>query len=133
MGLTRHQRTEYFKKYNEVHREERARRGLAYRMRNREKIREAQSKYRATHREMLRAIGKRSYDSGRRFLDAVKSICGCGRCGYNRSTRALDFHHLGAKRFNVGRSAHQAWGTLVSEVMSCEILCANCHREVTHD
>jgi hypothetical protein len=61
----------------------------------------------------------------------------CQRCGYAKCIRALEFHHpirqdkdrrLRTKKdgFNLCLS----WARLVKELDKCELLCANCHREV---
>lgn len=57
----------------------------------------------------------------------------CQECGYNRSLRALHFHHLdpAEKDFNIGESK-AGWETLQPELDKCALLCANCHAEV-HD
>lgn len=57
----------------------------------------------------------------------------CQSCGYNKSVRALTFHHIDPtqKDFNVSSST-KAWSTIKSELDKCLLLCANCHAEV-HD
>ncbi len=58
---------------------------------------------------------------------------GCQICGYNKSIRALTFHHLdpGQKDFGIS-SKIRSWDTLKVELDKCVLLCANCHAEV-HD
>ena len=59
----------------------------------------------------------------------------CERCGYNRSVRALTFHHLdpAKKDFAIGVSgATRSWEKVKTEVDKCALLCANCHAE-EHD
>ena len=60
--------------------------------------------------------------------------CRCKKCGYNRCTAALEFHHRNPKRklFNVNMSTMtKGWKRILAEVKKCDLLCANCHRE-TH-
>lgn len=57
----------------------------------------------------------------------------CIRCGYSKSFRALEFHHRdpSTKLFNL--SGNKFGGSLESlrkEAAKCDLLCANCHREV---
>ena len=57
----------------------------------------------------------------------------CERCGYNKSVRALHFHHKNPeeKDLNIGGSSYSD-ERLKSEVDKCLLLCSNCHCEV-HD
>ena len=58
----------------------------------------------------------------------------CTICGYNRSIRAFDFHHLNPdeKDFTIGSNTNISWSKVKSEIEKCVLLCSNCHREV-HD
>ena len=60
----------------------------------------------------------------------------CCVCGYSRSPRAMDFHHLdGAdKAFSLGsvRASPKAWTLLAAELRKCVLVCNRCHQEV-HD
>lgn len=61
----------------------------------------------------------------------------CQNCGYNKYAGALDFHHRDpsqkdfaiCKRLRVAKLNE----TLKRELDKCDILCANCHREVHFD
>jgi len=57
----------------------------------------------------------------------------CQRCGYDKCLAALDFHHRdpGAKDISLGSKVLR-WETVWQELDKCDLLCANCHREV-HD
>jgi predicted nucleic acid-binding Zn ribbon protein len=57
----------------------------------------------------------------------------CQLCRYDKSVRALQFHHLseGEKDFNIS-SVSKAWQTIKNELDKCVLLCSNCHAEV-HD
>lgn len=55
----------------------------------------------------------------------------CERCGYDKSLRALSFHHLdkSTKEFGIGGSACKNWNIIQQELDKCILLCANCHME----
>ena len=58
--------------------------------------------------------------------------CSCGRCGYNRSLRALTFHHRDGKNkiADVSKMIPNAsWKAILVELTKCELLCFNCHME----
>jgi transposase len=57
----------------------------------------------------------------------------CVICGYDRSSRALEFHHLdpATKRLHVsGDGVTLALAVLRAEAQKCVLLCSNCHAEV---
>lgn len=60
----------------------------------------------------------------------------CADCGKAWPPYVMDFDHLDgkAKRFNVADVMHWGLGvdTLRAEIAKCEVVCANCHRERTH-
>lgn len=59
----------------------------------------------------------------------------CQICGYNKSQRALNFHHVNesSKQFNVGGiRAEMRMERLLDEVSKCVLICTNCHAEI-HD
>lgn len=74
---------------------------------------------------------KRRRAERRAFVDEVKLQTGCERCGYSRSTAALDFHHLGDKDQTVSRLVLdcRSFDVIREEISKCIVLCANCHRE----
>lgn len=65
-----------------------------------------------------------------KFLDLK-----CQRCGYDKTFAALDFHHVGEKKFMIGKYFSYACSEenkkiVNEELEKCVILCANCHREI---
>lgn len=59
----------------------------------------------------------------------------CEICGYNKSNRALSFHHLDPSKKDFGlsdRGLTRSWEKIRNEIEKCILLCANCHMEV-HD
>ena len=59
----------------------------------------------------------------------------CSRCGYDKSTRVLGFHHRdpSKKSFDMGRSYTTAWNKVQLELDKCDLLCANCHMEIEEE
>jgi hypothetical protein len=59
---------------------------------------------------------------------------GCSKCGYNKSRRALTFHHLDRESKLFGLTLNhlwaKAWEVLLSEWEKCELVCQNCHAEI---
>lgn len=57
---------------------------------------------------------------------------GCKICGYNKCIDALDFHHRDplTKKFSISNKGGHSIGDLKKEAEKCDILCANCHREI---
>ena len=58
----------------------------------------------------------------------------CIRCGFTPKNPApMDFHHIDSstKEFNISKSISLGIGqkTLQEEIMKCELICSNCHRE----
>jgi transposase/5-methylcytosine-specific restriction endonuclease McrA len=59
----------------------------------------------------------------------------CCICGYDRSMRALHFHHLDPSVKRLAINAHGlalALEKLRNEARKCVLLCSNCHAEVEH-
>jgi len=58
----------------------------------------------------------------------------CERCGYKRCKDALEFHHRDSteKSFSVSKAmVHiRSWEAIRAELDKCDLLCANCHREL---
>jgi len=62
----------------------------------------------------------------------VKMLGGhCKICGYNKSLKALSFHHLHPenKRFDISSNGNMMrdWEEVITEAKKCELLCLNCH------
>lgn len=58
----------------------------------------------------------------------------CSVCGYNKSMRALEFHHLdpSKKDFGFSDGTQKSWDVQKLELDKCILLCCRCHAEV-HD
>jgi hypothetical protein len=69
--------------------------------------------------------------------ELVKMLGGsCVECGYNKSIRALSFHHLDPnnKDFDISNAnILKDWDTVVAEANKCCLMCLNCHAEIHND
>ncbi len=66
-------------------------------------------------------------------LDLLKVETGCKICGFNKSSFALDYHHIdpATKLDSIGNLYHNSSKkSLDEEIKKCVLLCANCHRMV---
>ena len=54
----------------------------------------------------------------------------CSSCGYNKCIGALEFHHRDPKEKDPFWSRGWSLPKLKIELDKCDILCANCHREI---
>lgn len=66
-------------------------------------------------------------------LQAVTYLGGaCTKCGYAKCVAALEFHHRdhSQKDFQISGGSRRRWSELKEELDKCDLLCANCHREV---
>lgn len=55
----------------------------------------------------------------------------CSLCGYNKSMRALEFHHTNPSIKDKNFKSLRGWSKdrLTKELQSCILLCSNCHAE----
>lgn len=70
---------------------------------------------------------RRRHTIKRRLVEALGGKC--IRCGYSKCLAALEFHHPGGKDLALGGFGRK-YETLLEEALKCELLCANCHREI---
>ena len=57
----------------------------------------------------------------------------CSVCGYDKCIAALEFHHRDpqTKLFSLGKDRMlKRWEIVLEEAQKCDLLCANCHREL---
>lgn len=62
----------------------------------------------------------------------------CSKCGYDKCLAVFDFHHIDPtkKDFNMSRISNIATSKkekIKIELDKCELLCANCHRELHYN
>jgi len=68
----------------------------------------------------------------RKFRDGYKEDKYCIICGYNKCITALEFHHPGKKKDNISKlmGGGYSLARIKEELKRCDIVCANCHREI---
>jgi hypothetical protein len=90
------------------------------------------------HWDSERRRRKERLRKNRRFVTHViaeiKLILGCYLCGFDKNPYALDFHHRDAKEksFEIASYASRGIQTVLKEIAKCDVVCANCHRILTH-
>lgn len=102
-----------------------------YASKNREKVEEYRRSYYLQHKddagyyEQSKLNQKNNLASKRRFLTALKEMCGCKDCG---SKERLTFDHKPEeiKLFDLGRP-HLSWKQVIEETWKCDIRCISCH------
>ena len=76
---------------------------------------------------------RRTKDKIKGWYYKYKKILKCEICGYNKCFEALDFHHKNEqeKEFGIAQSLNKCGKEkILEEIKKCQVLCANCHREV---
>lgn len=84
-----------------------------------------------------KSSAKTNYPERRRRKQILVKMLGgrCKKCGYNKSIKALSFHHIHPedKEFDISNgNMLKDWKLVLEEVKKCELLCLNCHTEL-HD
>ena len=87
----------------------------------------------AKNPEWAKKMADRVSATRRKNVSILKEAAGncCSRCGYDKCTAALEFHHLdpNAKEGGIiGSTASLA--KQQEEAKKCILVCANCHREL---
>ena len=54
----------------------------------------------------------------------------CCICGYKKHNGALDFHHVGPKKFAIGSQRSLCMDKLKKEADQTVLVCKNCHAEI---
>ena len=76
-----------------------------------------------------RAVAKRRRTMRQRAVEYKGGKC--SKCGYNKCSDALEFHHHdGRKDFGISQDGlTRSWERIEKELKRCILICANCHRE----
>jgi len=98
---------------------------------------ECRKKYRKTHKDKtVLNRGKRSKSKKQKFIQSSKSTP-CVDCGKSYPHYVMDFDHVperGEKKFNLSQHSRRgiSWQNIGEEIIKCDVVCSNCHRERTH-
>ena len=99
-----------------------------------EKARAYSRTYNAENREALTQKKAERRRQQREFIQQAKT-CPCADCGVPYPHWIMDFDHVrGTKKVNVSYLARNtvSWETIKEEIAKCDVVCANCHRQRTH-
>ena len=87
--------------------------------------------YKTTGKEKRKAANNRWRDKQRAEFQEFKKTLKCNRCPEDHIA-CLEFHHIdpNQKEVEIGVAASK-WSVerLKTEIIKCEVLCANCHRK----
>lgn len=94
----------------------------------------ATKKWREQHPDEARFAKHRVIGRNRALIQEAKNRP-CTDCGVQYPYYVMEFDHLdaGTKEFNVSAGVTRAsYERLLAEIAKCEVVCANCHAERTH-
>ncbi len=97
---------------------------------------EYQRAYYKRHKQYYFALEQDRLERIRQLLREAKDRP-CADCGCRYPYYVMDFDHRPGekKRFNLANTNSQAWRSfqnIQAEIAKCDVVCANCHRERTH-
>lgn len=76
---------------------------------------------------------KAKYQEKKETIQDIKAELKCQKCGYDRCSEALEFHHINPKEKDgeIARmiSNNYSLDKVKDEMKKCIVLCSNCHRE----
>ncbi len=133
--MDKEQKKEYHKQYRKTHREYYHDKQDEWRQINPELYQSHVAKWNAS--DGARAATQRRQQKARAFINSIKEHYGCVNpdCKWNGSLDAccLDFHHIdpSTKTFCIGMGTRSIKKTIL-EARKCVVVCAICHRLVTH-
>ena len=70
----------------------------------------------------------------RTIIESAKNVP-CMDCGTQYPSYVMDFHHRdpSTKDFTINQSGNRGIAKVKEEIIKCDVICANCHRERTHN
>lgn len=98
--------------------------------RERTKVRYQKLEYKAFHRDYMKVV----YHKRREIINRYK-MRPCFDCNVQYSPWVMEFDHrsMAEKRFGIGtQGAMKSEEQLLAEIEKCDVVCANCHAERTH-
>lgn len=85
-------------------------------------------------RKNVEYVQRRRHKIKEMAIEYKGGCCQC--CGYDKSKRALEFHHIDPteKDFNISHKGHsRSWKRVKKELDKCILVCSNCHAEIHDD
>ena len=86
--------------------------------------------------EFRKTTAQRKQTRGKELVKKLKQERGgkCENCNYNKCMAALHFHHKDAtqKKFGIANCYRRSIKAIKAEIDKCQLLCANCHIELTY-
>jgi ribosomal protein L37E len=98
---------------------------------------ERQAKWQKTKKgkTCIKKSNDKNYIIAKNISKILKSN-GCSKCGYDKSIRALQFHHVEPNdkimTLDVSEIRRKSNEKIINEILKCVLLCSNCHGEI-HD
>lgn len=86
--------------------------------------------------EWKKTLMASNYRRGQQRKEKLVAMSGgkCLLCGYDKSLKALTFHHRNPAEkimsLDLASLAQHKWEDIESEWAKCDLLCANCHAEI---
>lgn len=94
--------------------------------------RKATAKHYAENKEYYRERNKKRINEFRQIIVEAKSVP-CTDCKKSYPSYVMHFDHLRDKSFTIGMlNKISSVKRLLEEIEKCEVVCANCHAERTH-
>lgn len=69
----------------------------------------------------------------REYIQRLKESTPCADCNTHYPHYVMDFDHLRDKEFCISRLSLKGINQIKSEILKCEIVCSNCHRQRTYN
>lgn len=101
----------------------------------RQKAREDSKRHYQRNKSAYIARNSEKKSKLRDFLHKYKEFHGCCDCGNRFPYYVLDFDHRdpNEKSYQPSKlSETGSWDKMLAEIAKCDVVCANCHRERTH-
>lgn len=123
---------EHGRQYYQKNKERCLQKSKKYAKENKEKIKKIAAKYYQKNKEKYYKLCKEFRQKRREKFRALKQTLYCIKCGENRWW-VLEFHHRNPneKEKTITKASWQ-WGEkrFSEEIAKCDVLCANCHRDL---
>lgn len=103
-----------------------------YPERAKETHRKAIKKWRLNNKFSILEKRRRRREKFKVLRDLRKGVP-CTDCHIKYGPHVMEFDHLGNKKFDISQGFNKSWVNLENEMAKCEVVCANCHRQRTHD